>query len=60
MKKYIIFGASKGLGDAFVKGLPKQGDQVWVVSRNRPTSIDLKDGVKRIWIQAGQANLDSC
>lgn len=52
MKKYIIFGASKGLGDAFVKGLPKQGDQVWVVSRNRPSSLDLEDGVKRIWIQA--------
>lgn len=52
MKKYMIFGASKGLGDAFAKGLPQQGDQVWVVSRNRPNSLDLQDGVKRIWIQA--------
>ncbi|MGO4076255.1 short-chain dehydrogenase, partial [Staphylococcus aureus] len=25
-KNYIIFGASQGLGDAFVKGLPSSGD----------------------------------
>lgn len=52
MRKYIIFGASKGLGDAFVKGLPHKGDQVWVVSRGRPNSIDLNDGIQRTWIQA--------
>lgn len=52
MKNFIIFGASKGLGDAFVKGLPQQGDQVWVVSRNRPNSLDVDDGVKRIWVKA--------
>jgi len=52
MKKYIIFGASQGLGDAFVKGLPTAGDHVWVVSRRRPDSLDLQDGVERSWIQA--------
>ncbi|MEK8128738.1 SDR family NAD(P)-dependent oxidoreductase [Paenibacillus filicis] len=52
MKTYIIFGASRGLGDAFVRGLPEQGDQVWVVSRNRPGSLDIQDGVRRLWIQA--------
>ncbi|NOJ73814.1 SDR family NAD(P)-dependent oxidoreductase [Paenibacillus alvei] len=52
MKNFIIFGASKGLGDAFVRGLPQQGDLVWVVSRNRPNSLDVDDGVKRIWVKA--------
>ncbi|QIC05419.1 SDR family NAD(P)-dependent oxidoreductase [Brevibacillus sp. 7WMA2] len=52
MKIYIIFGASKGLGDAFVKGLPSSGDQVWIVSRSRPRSLDLHDGVQRIWLEA--------
>ncbi|REK77617.1 SDR family NAD(P)-dependent oxidoreductase [Paenibacillus paeoniae] len=52
MKNYIIFGASKGLGDAFVKGLPESGDRVWVVSRSRPDSLDLVDGIQRIWIEA--------
>ncbi|WP_044640771.1 SDR family NAD(P)-dependent oxidoreductase [Risungbinella massiliensis] len=52
MKNYIIFGASKGLGDAFVKGLPDQGDQVWIVSRTQPDSLQIKDGVHRSWIEA--------
>ncbi|MEK3788942.1 SDR family NAD(P)-dependent oxidoreductase [Paenibacillus sp. FSL K6-1230] len=58
MRNYIIFGASKGLGDAFVKGLPDQGDQVWIVSRNKPGSMELADGVNRRWIAAdlGQPN----
>lgn len=58
MRNYIIFGASKGLGDAFVKGLPDQGDQVWIVSRNKPSSMELADGVNRRWIAAdlGQPN----
>lgn len=49
-KNYIIFGASQGLGDAFVKGLPTKGDTVWVVSRTRPSSLDLDDGVNRKWL----------
>lgn len=52
MKSYLVFGASKGLGDAFVKGLPQEGDKVWVVSRSRPHSTDLNDGVQRSWIEA--------
>ncbi|WP_028562339.1 SDR family NAD(P)-dependent oxidoreductase [Paenibacillus pinihumi] len=55
MKNYLIVGASKGLGDAFVKGLPEQGDHVWVVSRSRPDSLDLQDGVNRTWIGADLA-----
>ncbi|MFD0698045.1 SDR family NAD(P)-dependent oxidoreductase [Paenibacillus sp. GCM10027628] len=52
MKNYMIFGASRGLGDAFVKGLPEKGDKVWIVSRSRPESLDMNDGVDRIWIEA--------
>ncbi|OMC77791.1 SDR family oxidoreductase [Viridibacillus sp. FSL H8-0123] len=49
-KNFIIFGASHGLGDAFVKGLPTKGDTVWVVSRTRPSSLDVNDGVNRKWV----------
>ncbi|WP_068986317.1 MULTISPECIES: SDR family NAD(P)-dependent oxidoreductase [Lysinibacillus] len=49
-KNFIIFGASQGLGDAFVKGLPIEGDTVWVVSRTRPSSLDINDGVNRKWL----------
>lgn len=59
MENYIIFGASKGLGDAFVKGLPEQGDQVWIVSRSKPGSLALNDGVKRTWIEADLARTDA-
>ncbi|MGN4123451.1 SDR family NAD(P)-dependent oxidoreductase [Lysinibacillus sphaericus] len=52
VKNYMIFGASKGLGDAFVKGLPEPGDKVWIVSRSRPKSLDLNDGVQRVWLEA--------
>lgn len=52
MKNFIIFGASKGLGDAFVKGLPDSGDTVWIVSRSRPESLKIEDGVHRFWIEA--------
>ncbi|WP_442598670.1 SDR family NAD(P)-dependent oxidoreductase [Neobacillus sp. D3-1R] len=49
---YLIVGASRGLGDAFVKGLPEKGDHVWMVSRNQPDSINIQDGVLRTWIEA--------
>lgn len=52
MKNFIIFGASKGLGDASAKGLPENGDHVWIVSRGRPRSLDMNDGVHRYWIEA--------
>jgi short-subunit dehydrogenase len=49
---FMILGASRGLGDAFVRGLPEEGDTVWMISRTRPDSLELKDGVHRIWIEA--------
>ncbi|PYE49752.1 SDR family oxidoreductase [Paenibacillus barcinonensis] len=59
MKNFIVFGASKGLGDAFVRGLPQAGDKVWVVSRSQPESLKLNDGVQRIWIQADLSELQA-
>lgn len=51
-KTYIIFGASRGLGDAFAQGLPEKGDKVYLLSRSLPRSINLlSDGVERIWLQ---------
>ncbi|WP_145332358.1 SDR family oxidoreductase [Paenibacillus xylanexedens] len=59
MKNYIVFGASKGLGDAFVRGVPQAGDKVWVVSRSKPESLQLEDGVQRVWIQADLSELQA-
>lgn len=59
MKNFIIFGASKGLGEAFVKGLPEKGDRVWVVSRTYPNSLKVEDGIEKYWIEADLAKLDA-
>ncbi|MDQ0661066.1 SDR family oxidoreductase [Paenibacillus sp. W2I17] len=59
MKNIIVFGASKGLGDAFVRGVPQSGDRVWVVSRSKPESLSVEDGVERIWIQADLSELQA-
>ncbi|OFW76973.1 MAG: short-chain dehydrogenase [Alicyclobacillus sp. RIFOXYA1_FULL_53_8] len=52
MKNFVIYGGSKGLGDAFAKGLPENGDNVWIVSRSRPESLNIQDGVRRMWIES--------
>lgn len=58
-KTYIIFGGSRGLGDAFAQGLPQAGDLVYILSRSKPRSIDLlKDGVERIWIEVDLSNYE--
>ncbi|MCP1185914.1 SDR family oxidoreductase [Paenibacillus sp. 1781tsa1] len=59
MKNIIVFGASKGLGDAFVRGVPQSGDKVWVVSRSKPENLTVADGVQRIWIQADLSELQA-
>ncbi len=48
----LITGASRGLGDAFSRGLGRAGDTLWLVSRNSPPSLSLEDGVRRHWIEA--------
>lgn len=55
MAKLIIFGGSRGLGDAFARGLPRAGDELWLVSRTRPPSLELDDEVARYWIEADLA-----
>ncbi|MBW3496409.1 SDR family oxidoreductase [Bacillus sp. FDAARGOS_1420] len=59
MKNFIIFGASKGLGQAFAKGLPDTGDSLWIVSRSCPESLKLNDGVNRYWIEADLSKSDA-
>lgn len=58
MKTYLIFGASKGLGDAFVKGLPRAGNKVWIVSRSRPQTLEMNDGVERKWLEVDLSKQD--
>jgi NAD(P)-dependent dehydrogenase (short-subunit alcohol dehydrogenase family) len=48
----LITGASKGLGMAYAKHLGKSGDFLYLVSRTRPDSLDLQDGIKRHWFEA--------
>jgi NAD(P)-dependent dehydrogenase (short-subunit alcohol dehydrogenase family) len=48
----LITGASRGLGNAFSRGLGQPGDTLWLVSRKSPPSLQLEDGVKRHWIKA--------
>jgi short-subunit dehydrogenase len=48
----VIVGASRGLGDAFARGLPDAGDTVYLVSRSEPASLHVQDGVKRTWVKA--------
>lgn len=52
MKTGIIFGASKGLGNAFFQGLYEQGDRFFLVSRSKPDNIELFDNQQVSWVQA--------
>jgi NAD(P)-dependent dehydrogenase (short-subunit alcohol dehydrogenase family) len=53
----LITGASRGLGDAFSRGLGQPGDTLWLVSRNPCASLQLQDGVTRHWIEADLSSL---
>lgn len=48
---FLIVGASKGLGKAFVEGLCQAGDHVVGVSRQRATDIALPSTVQLDWIE---------
>ncbi|MCV0387940.1 MAG: SDR family oxidoreductase [Nitrobacter sp.] len=50
MKQILICGGSAGLGLAFAKGIPQDGDQVWVNSRRPPDLPDSMTGVRYSWI----------
>jgi homoserine O-succinyltransferase len=51
-RKILIVGASKGLGKAFVEGLPDDGDTVIGVSRSRPVQLQLQSNAQVNWIEA--------
>ena len=55
----MIVGGSKGLGHGLSCGFPEFGDKVWLVSRSRPPSLERRDGVNRVWIQADLSDADS-
>ena len=50
--KILIVGASKGLGRAFVEGLPNDGDTIFGVSRSVPDPFELQAEVEVEWITA--------
>ena len=52
----LIVGASKGLGKAFVEGLPADGDTVIGVSRSRPNDLKLKSRAVVDWIEVDMAD----
>lgn len=51
----LIVGASRGLGRAFVEGIPKAGDTVIGVSRTKPAHLELPASVTPQWIEADLA-----
>ncbi|HEY9570907.1 MAG TPA: short-chain dehydrogenase, partial [Metalysinibacillus sp.] len=55
MTTYLIMGASKGLGDAFAKGVPLKGDTVWLIAHSKPASLALTDGVISHWLPIDMA-----
>gem|GEM_PF-172973 len=50
--KFMVIGASRGLGRAFVEGLCSAGDTVIGVSRSRPRDLECPEGVTLQWIEA--------
>lgn len=54
MTRYLIIGASRGLGEVLHRTVPVAGDRCWLVSRSEP-ALDLADGVTRNWVPADLA-----
>ncbi len=54
-RNIMVTGASRGIGAALAHGVPHPGDRAWLVSRGRPTVLDVDDGVTRTWVQADLA-----
>jgi NAD(P)-dependent dehydrogenase (short-subunit alcohol dehydrogenase family) len=59
VKRILITGASRGLGDAFAHGLGNTGDELHLVSRREPPSLNAQDGIKRHWINADLSSADA-
>jgi NAD(P)-dependent dehydrogenase (short-subunit alcohol dehydrogenase family) len=58
MTTFLIVGASRGLGDALTRGLPRAGDVAWLVSRNEPY-LGQEDGVSRNWLPGDLSRLQT-
>lgn len=54
--KILIVGASKGLGKAFVEGLPDDNDTIVGISRNKPNDLQLNSNAAVDWIEADMAD----
>lgn len=54
--KILIVGASRGLGRAFVEGLPDENDTIIGVSRNKPNDLQLKNNLVVDWIEVDMAD----
>ena len=51
MRNYLVIGGSRGLGAALAEKVADRDDKVWLVSRKRPNSLDLTDGIERHWLK---------
>lgn len=56
MTHFVIFGASRGLGDLLQQRLPVAGDSAWLISRGQPQMA--ADGVDRRWLPLDLAGPD--
>jgi NAD(P)-dependent dehydrogenase (short-subunit alcohol dehydrogenase family) len=58
MTHFLIVGASRGLGDALTRTLPRAGDMAWLVSRGEPF-LGNEDGATRRWLPGDLSKLDA-
>ena len=54
--KILVAGASRGLGKAFVEGLPEENDTIIGISRNKPNDLQVKSNAVIDWIEVDLAN----
>lgn len=54
--KILIVGASRGLGRAFVEGLPDENDTIIGISRSRPDDLQSRSNVRVDWITVDMAD----
>lgn len=54
--KLLVVGASKGLGKAFIEGLPDDNDTIIGISRSRPKDLQLSSKAVVDWIEVDMAD----
>jgi NAD(P)-dependent dehydrogenase (short-subunit alcohol dehydrogenase family) len=55
----LITGASRGLGNTLARGLPRSNDTAYLISRSRPSSLEVEDGARRVWLQVDLSRDDA-